>query len=389
MARSRSIKFIITVNRQLGKLWEFGLRLVYDSQYRKLYRNTLKQFPKLRFSRKEIEEYKKKWGVLGHVNPIHYKLFSHHIGKNIDIVPEDLSHRVIESILNPTKFRAPFEDKNMFDKILGKEMTPQTIVRSIEGYLYDDNYKAIPNFTDSDLKKLITNNKRVVAKATLESCSGDDVLIFENKSNGIWNVLGGQSYELSIDILNKRLGKNWIVQEYLEQHEFMNRLCPTSVNTLRMLVYRSVSDNEVHLLHTGVRIGHSGSILDNSHQGGLYVALNKDGHFNNYLTDQFCVRFTKHNGLDFSKADMRMPYWENIVEFAKEVGRRIPYHRCLNLDVMLRKNGMPVLIEFNIGTMSTWLFQPNSGSCFGEFTDEIIEYCRLHKNEIVSRYLYV
>lgn len=84
-----------------------------------------------------------------------------------------------------------------------------------------------------------------------------------------------------------------------------------------------------------------------------------------------------------------MPYWENIVEFAKEVGRRIPYHRCLNLDVMLRKNGMPVLIEFNIGTMSTWLFQPNSGSCFGEFTDEIIEYCRLHKNEIVSRYLYV
>lgn len=152
MARSRSIKFIITVNRQLGKLWEFGLRLVYDSQYRKLYRNTLKQFPKLRFSKKEIEEYKKKWGVLGHVNPIHYKLFSHHIGKNIDIVPEDLSHRVIESILNPTKFRAPFEDKNIFDKILGKEMTPQTIVRSIEGYLYDDNYKAIPNFTDSDLK---------------------------------------------------------------------------------------------------------------------------------------------------------------------------------------------------------------------------------------------
>lgn len=194
---------------------------------------------------------------------------------------------------------------------------------------------------------------------------------------------------LSLNFLNERLGKDWIIQEYLYQSDFMNSFCKTSVNTLRILVYRSVVDNEVHVLNSGMRIGHDGSLLDNSHQGGLFVGIDKNGKLNNYLTDQYRIKYNTHNNIDFSNNNFVFPEWNKVTEFAREVGRRIQYHRCLNLDIMIDSEDKPKLIEFNIGTMSMGLFQSHNGTCFGEYTEEIIEYCAKNKRDLMSKYLYV
>lgn len=131
MARSRETQFIINVNHFIGRLFEYTVSLVYDNRYRKLYNMCNRQQGYMRFSKAEIKAYKKKWGVLGKVNPIHYKMFAHYIGRDLNILPDDLSQRAIESLLNPTKFRAPYEDKNMFDRILGEGFLPETYLRSM------------------------------------------------------------------------------------------------------------------------------------------------------------------------------------------------------------------------------------------------------------------
>lgn len=389
MARSKETQFIINTNRWLGKFWELLLELYYHRFFKRLYKKAKVQFPEQHFTQKEITAYKKRWKPLGYAHPIYYKMYSNYIGRNIDILPDDLSHRTIESILNPVKFRAPFEDKNMFDKIVGSEMTPITFLRSMGGFLYMADYTPSNIINDNSLFELISSQKRIVVKTTLESCSGDDVIIFEKDMNGIWRRMDESKTTLSLHLLNKRLGKDWIIQEYLYQSEFMSSFCKTSVNTLRILVYRSVKDDNVHVLNSGMRIGHDGSFLDNSHQGGLFVGIDKNGKLNNYLTDQYRIKYTKHNNIDFSSQTFIFPNWENVKEFAREIGRRIQYHRCLNLDVMIDSEGKPKLIEFNIGTMSMGLFQSHNGPCFGKYTDEIIEYCTLHKDDLMSKYLYV
>jgi D-alanine-D-alanine ligase-like ATP-grasp enzyme len=66
---------------------------------------------------------------------------------------------------------------------------------------------------------------------------------------------------------------------------------------------------------------------------------------------------------------------DKIIAFAKSIAQYVIHHRCLNLDIMVDENDNPRLIEYNINGMSTWLYQFNNGSAFGEYTDEIIEYC--------------
>ena len=48
---------------------------------------------------------------------------------------------------------------------------------------------------------------------------------------------------------------------------------------------------------------------------------------------------------------------------------------------MIDSSGMPRLIEYNVSVFSLWLFQFTTGSAFGSYTDEVIEYCVKHKKE--------
>ena len=43
---------------------------------------------------------------------------------------------------------------------------------------------------------------------------------------------------------------------------------------------------------------------------------------------------------------------------------------------MVDKDDNPRLIEFNCEAYSMWLFQFTMGAALGEYTDEIIEYCK-------------
>lgn len=70
------------------------------------------------YKEKEIE-YHNKWAKLqGNPDKKVFRLFSQYIGPNPDIVPEDISSGIIQSILNPIVTRGYYQDKNMFEKIL-------------------------------------------------------------------------------------------------------------------------------------------------------------------------------------------------------------------------------------------------------------------------------
>ena len=334
---------------------------------------------------KKISEWSHKWRVLGKFNKDYYRVYSQCIGEDVNIVPDDICHDVIEPILNPKRFISAYEDKCLFDKILkpsfGRIVTPTTFLRNMGGTYYDINYNVIDK---SDVDKVIANIdsdvQKILIKVSLDSSSGKNISFFLwNKNNQFVDINDGAI--LSNEYLNRVFGVNFIIQEVLEQSDFMNQFCETSVNTIRMAVYRSVNSDKSEVINSIVRIGRKGSLIDNAHAGGVFVGVDATGRISKYCSNQYGERIDSFNGINFSDGDFVIPNYENIKIFSQRVADALPYMHLVALDIMLDKGGEPILIEYNIRAFSLWLFQFTNGSAFGRHTDEIIEYCRNHKNE--------
>ena len=130
-----------------------------------------------------------------------------------------------------------------------------------------------------------------------------------------------------------------------------------------------------------MRIGSKGNYVDNGHARGRFVGISKSGKMSNVVFDQYGVKQNVFNGVDFSKYNFNVPNWDKIVGFAKEVGKCVPHHRLLALDVAIQKNGEPILIEYNINGFSMWIFQFTGQPALGEYTEEIKEYCEKHLSD--------
>lgn len=97
----------------------------------------------------------------------------------------------------------------------------------------------------------------------------------------------------------------------------------------------------------------------------------------NVVLDQYGRKFAVFNHIDFG-VQQQIPFelWKKVLDFAKTIGGCIPHCRLLALDLMIDNNGNPRLVEFNVEYYSMWLFQFTVGPAFGEYTDEIIDYCK-------------
>ena len=359
-----------------GNLMAYGLHLYYNG-----WCNKIVKMQKIPNKKMEGEaQYIAKWKQLSrHVNPKYYRIFSKYIEPTANIVPEDICHNVIEHILNPAKHRVFYADKNMYDKLFQKGTLPDTILRCIQSSLYDSNYKIVDNVAVEELIKNVSHNS-VILKPSVDSDSGHGVHLFRKGDDGIfYDCQDGK--KLTSELL-KSVGENWILQECIEQHPYMAAFNETSVNTLRVLVYRSPIDNKSRVLNTIMRIGKKGSHIDNAHAGGLFIGISPEGKVGNFLCDQYGNKYGTFNDLNFIDNDYVIPYFDKVKELAEYVGDSIVHLRLFALDVMIDKNGKPRLIEFNIYALSTWLFQFTTSNAFGEYTDEIIEYCKERKSQI-------
>ena len=366
--------------RKLYKIWgnlmAYGLHIYYNRWCNKIIK--LQNIPNKKVAGEDL--YLSKWKQLSHnVNPKYYRIFSNYIEPSPNIVPEDICHNIIEHVLNPAKHRVFYSDKNMYDKLFKKGTLPQTILRCIQGTLYDSNYKIVDSTQIDNLINDIQYHS-VILKPTIDSDSGHNVCLFKKAENNVFHNIQNNK-KLNFDLL-KSAGNNWILQECLEQHSYMSMFNTTSVNTLRVLVYRSVTDNKPKVLNSIMRIGQKGSYLDNAHAGGLFVGISKDGKVNNFLCDQYGNKYKEFNDINFKNSEYQIPNYDKVIKFAEYISNTITHLRLLSLDIMIDKNGIPRLIEFNVYALGTWAFQFSTHCVFGEYTDEIIKYCKERKSQI-------
>ena len=326
-------------------------------------------------------EFLQKWNILGGVaDVVNYRCFSKYLGNNPNLLSGSLCVQFIEPLLNPIRYRDYYEDKNVFGKLYPKEWMPKTFLRKMNGIFMDEDYNLV-EVTDSNILSYVNNVDKFILKPTVDSCSGRSISLF-HKENGRYVNQNGHMFTL--DYVNQNYGNDFIIQACLEQSDYMSQFNPTSVNTIRLTVYRSVKDNSLHVTNGIIRIGASKAVVDNAHSGGKFCGIDLNGNLNKYVCETYGEKSEIFNGINFNESKFQIPNFEEVKRFAINIVKEIPHHRIIALDIALDKTNTPKLIEYNIGAYSYWLFQFSGQVALDGFTDEIIDYCKKHNNYTIA-----
>jgi hypothetical protein len=171
------------------------------------------------------------------------------------------------------------------------------------------------------------------------------------------------------------MGNNLVVQERLVANEDYARLHKNSVNTIRVVSY--ILDGEIYTGPLAMRIGVGESFVDNSHAGGMSVALSDDGELYEEGYTENGKKFKQHPDSGVVFKGYKVPCTRDIINVAKRLHSKIPMLKFVSWDFMIDNDNRVVLIETNMISQSLWFPQYTHGmGIFGDNTDKMIRLAR-------------
>lgn len=276
---------------------------------------------------------------------------------SVKFIPTSLYYLELIGRFNQYRMNEAYTDKNLSYKLLPSEYQPETVLRNMNGYFYADNTP----ISKQEAVEICNNIEDVLIKPTLK-CHGDGVCKF-SVNNGITSVEGK-----TIEQLFDSYSPNFIIQKVVHQHPIMDALNPSSVNTVRILTYRS--GDEVLVPYTVIRIGRKGAEIDNETAGGISTRINKDGTLCKYAFGSPGNDYVEKTDSGVVLDGYSVPSYHETLELVKSMHLLLPHFNLVGWDIAIDKSRKPVIIEYN-----TWpeLSQSANGPAFGEYTERMIK----------------
>ena len=347
--------------------------------------NMIKNIQLIEIPSNVLDEYRKKFLRLGCSSDISFLNIVASTSGIVsgDYVPEDIQYGLIEPILNNRSFCLSFNDKNLYHRYLGQysKMLPKTILRSIDYHVYDENYTSLKDSEIISVFENLDEGVTFIAKPTIETGGGENVVSFKKIGSKILFLEKELFYNDFLYDLSLRFKGSFILQHKIKQHIYFSVFNESSVNTVRMYVYRSVVDNKVHPLHAYIRYGAKGSLVDSSSQGGFTCGINiSTGCINPFSVSKEGKKIY-HDIAPLNNLDKNVPCFSQMKDLAKEIAYLFPYHHLLGFDFCVDENANVRLFEVNNLYVGVINQQMSTGPLYREFTDEIIDYCLNNKNK--------
>lgn len=271
-------------------------------------------------------------------------------------VPEEIFRTDIEPTLNNNR-EAHFQaNKSFYNRRYESGIFPKDLMHVIDGELLDSQLNPI---SYEQAKSLCQSfDYPVVVKPNRDSYGGKNVRFACNKTN-------------LLAILKNSV--NVVVQEKIKQHESMAKYHQNSMNTIRVYLYKSVTDNQIHILGMMPRFGNGGS-LDNVSNGGMSSYIDDEGHLQGYAVGIMLDKFTKHpvSGESFTGT---IPDVEKLKDLSIKIARKLFLLRIVGLDLCYDESGTWRVIEINTTGHTIRALQYQGVPFFERFTQEVIEYC--------------
>lgn len=272
-------------------------------------------------------------------------------------IPTSLYYTSLIGRFNHFPFNEAYTDKNLIDVLIKDIKQPEVVLKNIRGYYYINGQTV----DYAEALDYCSNLYDVIIKPTFAS-HGEGVKKFE-VVQGKTNVDG-----LTIDQFLSNYDKNYIIQKVVKQHPEMNVLNSSSVNTVRIITYRSGMD--VLVPYSVVRIGRLGYSVDNEMAGGISTKINTDGTLNKYAYGAPGNDMVEKTDSGVILDGYKIPSFAEAVEKVCKLHKGLPYFDLIGWDIAIDETGEPLLIEWN-----TWpeLSQSASGPAFGTYTNRILK----------------
>lgn len=138
-----------------------------------------------------------------------------------------------------------------------------------------------------------------------------------------------------------------LAEEEIKQHHILNELCPSCINSMRVVTLRG-ADNNFYVLYSLLRVGSGAKDVDNITSGGMYILLDDNGKsISRAFCDKTALYYDTHPLTGVSFTDFQVPLYEESIELCKRAAAAVSEIGYVGWDVAITEKG-PVLIEGNV-----------------------------------------
>ena len=190
----------------------------------------------------------------------------------------------------------------------------------------------ILNDNIDEFKKFIKGKEYIICKPLTGSCGKgiEKIKISDYKDQN-------KLYKHLID--NQLL----LVEEVIKQHDTMNKLNPSSINTIRVVTLYNKKPN---IVVAYLRIG-NGKFVDNFNSGGMVVPVDETtGEIHYPALDKSNHLFEKHPTTKTNIIGFKIPYWDEVLKYVLEISKEIKEVGVVGWDIAITPDG-PTIVEGN------------------------------------------
>ena len=160
-----------------------------------------------------------------------------------------------------------------------------------------------------------SNANKIFVKPTF-GVGGKGIKVF-NKNNNIF-LDSSSNTPLDENYISEIAKNNYIVQEGVNQHMDINKIYPYAINTFRIITEYN-QGKEPKIIFSLLRMGCGGMQIDNASSGGIYIKINSES---GLLGDEAIAddrkTYIKHPDTLFLFSNYKIPFWNEIIKFAKD-----------------------------------------------------------------------
>lgn len=195
--------------------------------------------------------------------------------------------------------------------------------------------------TYDDIINLAKKEKDIALKRDKGS-HGEGFYRLSYKDNKLYLNLKEATREDVIDILSDKTNE-YLVTEYIKQHDVLNKIYDGSVNTIRIIVFKK--DGKTPTIGNAyMRFGSKKTgTVDNIGAGGIFVSLDEEtGFFHDALiiTDDLKIVPCKEHPDTHLPIEGYIPNWDKILKDILEIAESLKQIEYFGFDIAITEDGM-------------------------------------------------
>lgn len=169
----------------------------------------------------------------------------------------------------------------------------------------------------------------------IDGTRGEGIFKIMFSEVGDWEALYG-----------KLVTGSYLLEQCLQECDELASFHPSSLNTIRVVTISN--QGRCTVFGALFRMGARGSVIDNTHAGGVYAPINVEtGVIDIDAIDSKNRHYSKHPDTGKNIKGFKIPLWDQIIETCKQASQTVPNIRFAGWDLCVTPNGRVEIIEGN------------------------------------------